>query len=240
MDGSFETLSLPVLAGLGAAVTAGLAGLTARGAARRRPLETLAPGLALAVLTGTVASYLHSSLRGKFAVWERLLDELELTGAERVLDLGCGRGAVLCAAARRLTRGHAAGVDIWRPDQTGNSPAATWRNVQAEGVAGSVWLLTADITHLPFPDASFDLVVSSLVVHNVPGPDRRAAAIDEASRVLHPGGRLVLVDLAFTREHARRLQQNGLVDVQRRNAGPGMWYGGPYLPAHVVTARRPA
>lgn len=220
-------------------VIAGLAGLTARGALRRSPWQTLLPALPLVALTGTLASYLQASLSGKFAVWERLLDELELTGTERVLDLGCGRGAILCAAARRLTGGYAAGVDLWRPDQSGNSAAATWRNVELEGVGGSVWLLTADMTRLPFPDASFDVVVSSLAVHNVPGRKGREAAVTEASRVLRAGGRVVLVDLGFTRQHAQGFEGAGLVDVRRRNAGPRFWFGGPWFPAHVVTARRP-
>src|SRR5438270_621724 len=49
----------------------------------------------------------------KFAVWAELLDRLDLRGDERLLDVGCGRGAVLLMAARRLPRGRAVGVDVW-------------------------------------------------------------------------------------------------------------------------------
>ena len=63
---------------------------------------------------------LHTSRRGKFLVWEELLDGLHLKGDERILDLGCGRGVVLLSAAKRLTTGYAFGVDIWsRVDQSG-------------------------------------------------------------------------------------------------------------------------
>jgi arsenite methyltransferase len=66
--------------------------------------------------------YLHTTLRGKFVVWADLLDQLHLRGDERILDMGCGRGAVLLMAAQRLTTGRAAGVDLWRNvDQSGNS-----------------------------------------------------------------------------------------------------------------------
>lgn len=237
MDGSFELASLPWQVAFWTAVLTGLAGLTARGAVRRRPREAVPPGIAMTALGSTIALVLQFSLSGKFAVWARLLDELELGGGEQMLDLGCGRGAVLMEAARRLTSGHAIGVDVWHPDQSGNSPAEAWRNAELEGVGAAVSLLTADITHLPLPDAAFDVAVSSLVLHNLNREGRRAA-VDEAVRVLRPGGRVILVDVGFTRSYARRLEEAGMADVRRRNAGWRMWYGGPYFPAHIVTARR--
>ncbi len=83
--------------------------------------------------------YLHSTLRGKFVVWADLLDQLHLRGDERLLDMGCGRGAVLLMAAQRLTRGRAVGIDLWRSvDQSGNSAEATRRNANAEGVADRI------------------------------------------------------------------------------------------------------
>ncbi|HVS33943.1 MAG TPA: hypothetical protein VMS17_00045, partial [Gemmataceae bacterium] len=60
------------------------------------------------------SAYLHGSLRGKFVIWSGLLDQLNLRGDERILDLGCGRGAVLLLAAQRLTTGRAVGVDLWK------------------------------------------------------------------------------------------------------------------------------
>src|SRR2546423_3467832 len=85
--------------------------------------------------------YFHATVRGKFVAWARLLDGLELRGDERVLDLGCGRGAVLLMAAQRLTSGRAVGVDVWRrADQSGNSADATRANAAAEGVADRVEL----------------------------------------------------------------------------------------------------
>ena len=47
----------------------------------------------------------HANRRGKFVVWSRLLDELQLRGDEHLLDLGCGRGAGLVLAAARLSSG---------------------------------------------------------------------------------------------------------------------------------------
>lgn len=70
--------------------------------------------------------------------------------------------------------------------------AVTRRNAQAGGVADRVELHTADMTQLPFPDDSFDIVTSALAVHNIPTASGRRRALDAAIRVLRPGGRLLM------------------------------------------------
>ena len=90
--------------------------------------------LAVLFISALEALFIHTALRGKFVVWAKLLDGLSLRGDERILDLGCGRGAVLLMAAQHLTTGRAVGVDLWRKvDQSGNSAEATQRNAVAEG-----------------------------------------------------------------------------------------------------------
>ena len=192
------------------------------------------------VLTGCAGSGLYASLRGKFVVWCELLDELKLRGDERILDMGCGRGAVLLMAAQRLTTGQAVGVDIWRKqDQSGNTIASTHRNAEAEGVADRIELHTADMRALPFPDASFDVVVSSLAIHNIKGSAGRTQAIDEAVRVLRPGGRVLIVDIFATRHYFARLSRSGLLNVARRGLGMRLWWGGPWVATQLVSATKP-
>ena len=187
------------------------------------------------------AVYLYASVRGKHVAWARLLDGLRLTGDERVLDLGCGRGAVLLAAARRLGSGRAHGLDLWRVrDQSGNGPDMTRANAAALGVGDRVELDTGDMTALPYPDASFDLVVSSLAIHNIPTLDGRLRALDEALRVLVPGGRLVVADIRTVGRYAQHLRDVGAADVAARSLGPGFWFGGPWQATRVVTATNPA
>jgi arsenite methyltransferase len=101
-------------------------------------------------------------------------DQWTTRGDEDLLDLGCGRGAVLLAAAKLLPAGRAAGIDLWRADQTHNSSDMTLRNAEKEGVAARVTLHTGDMTSLPFEDQSFDVVVSSLAIHNIPKAAGRA------------------------------------------------------------------
>jgi arsenite methyltransferase len=181
----------------------------------------------------------HSSRRGKFVVWRQILDDLKMRGDEQMLDVGCGRGAVLLMAAGRLTTGHATGIDLWRTrDQSGNAIEATRRNAQAEGVADRVSLETADMTALPFAAGSFDLILSSLAIHNVPGQDKRDRAIEEIVRVLRPGGRVALADLRNIARYRDRLEALGMADVSVRDLGWRMWWGGPWVPTKLVTARR--
>ncbi|MER7542113.1 class I SAM-dependent methyltransferase [Actinomadura sp.] len=188
----------------------------------------------------SAAVYLHTTLRGKFAVWARELRRLELDGGERALDLGCGRGMVLIQVAKLLPRGRAVGIDLWRgKDQSGNTGEVARRNAEAEGVSGRVDLVTGDMRSLPFEDGSFDLVVSSLAVHNVPDAEGRARAVAEAYRVLAPGGRLLLADFQHVRDYAAELRALSGTEPAVRGLGWRFWYGGPWFGTRMATLRKP-
>jgi arsenite methyltransferase len=183
--------------------------------------------------------YLHATRRGKFAVWGEVLDGLALRGDEHALDMGCGRGAVLIAVARRLTTGQASGADLWRTtDQSGNAEQVTRANAEAAGVSDRVRLDTADMTALPYPDESFDLVVSSLAIHNIQPAPGRLRALDEALRVLRPGGRLVIADINAAPAYRTHLVERGL-STTLRPLGWRMWYGGPWVATTLVTTSKP-
>ncbi|MEU7765153.1 class I SAM-dependent methyltransferase [Nocardia sp. NPDC049190] len=197
----------------------------------------LVVGVVLAVQFGL---FLHATRRGKFQVWAQLLDDLDLRGDERLLDMGCGRGAVLLAAARRLPTGCAVGLDRWRAvDHAYAGPAATERNALAENVAERIQLRTGDMTRMPFPDGAFDVVVSSLAIHRIQTAEGRAAAVREALRVLRPGGRLVIVDIGRTREYRTALAASGATALAGRPLGWQMWWGGPWMPTRALTATAP-
>lgn len=143
---------------------------------------------------------------GKLRRREVLLDRLRWTGAERVLDVGCGRGLMLVGAAKRLSTGTATGIDIWQSeDLSGNRPEATAENAAREGVADRVKVETADMRKLPFPDASFDVIVSCAAIHNLYDSADRAQAIAEIGRVLAPGGQVLIDDIRHHGEYAKGL-----------------------------------
>jgi arsenite methyltransferase len=186
------------------------------------------------------ASYLYTTRWGKFQVWADLLLQLRLHGDEQITDLGCGRGAVLLMAAKLLPQGKITGVDVWRAaEQSGNALSVTQRNAELEGVADRVQLYTADIRQLPFPDGSFDVVLSSVVIHNIRSADGCRQAITEAVRVLKPGGRLVIADVTYTRLYRERLQELGVTLEVYRSLGWRYWYGGPWWATKLLSARKP-
>jgi SAM-dependent methyltransferase len=177
-----------------------------------------------------------SSKLGKRRFREHLVARLGLRGDEAVLDVGCGRGLVLNGAARRLTTGHAVGLDLWSGrDQSGNAPQAAAENSRREGVKDKVRLATGDMTAMPFRHAQFDAAVSNLAVHNVPGVAARADAIRECARVVKPGGLLAIADFQKTAEYAATLRALGWTDVRRTR--PSAWI---FPPVRTVLARRPS
>lgn len=111
-------------------------------------------------------------------------------------------------------------MGIWsNVDLSGNRPEATLENARRAGVAERVEITDADAERLPFEDASFDVVVSSLALHNIPSWQGRRQAVREIARVLKPGGRVAVLDLRHTRDYVRILRQCGLLDSRRSPVG---------------------
>jgi demethylmenaquinone methyltransferase/2-methoxy-6-polyprenyl-1,4-benzoquinol methylase len=109
----------------------------------------------------------------------RLIALADLRASDRVLDLACGTGDIVFAAAARARSG--VGLDI------------THRMLQlaSKKKPGNISLVTGDMLSLPFGDARFDVVTTGYGLRNV--PDLRQA-IHEIRRVLSPGGRLFSLD----------------------------------------------
>ena len=171
---------------------------------------------------------------GKFLHRDKMLNMLRWRGDERVLDVGTGRGLLLIGAARRLTTGTATGIDVWSTkDLSGNSLARTQANIDVEDVAGKVDLKSDDARKLSFPDASFDVILSNLCIHNIPQAEGRAQACREIARVLKPGGVALISDFINTGAYQKTFASYGL-KVSRTQINPLTF---PWL--RVVRAEKP-
>ncbi len=129
-----------------------------------------------------------------------------------ILDVGCGPGLLLVGAAKRAPQAKAIDVDVWqRHVESGNKAARTLENARLEGVAERIEVRNGDVRNLPFPDSTFDVVLSRAVLHNLKGKKERQKAIGEILRVLRPNGQvgLVIVDSWHLDEYLDLLRQGG-------------------------------
>jgi 2-polyprenyl-3-methyl-5-hydroxy-6-metoxy-1,4-benzoquinol methylase len=193
----------------------------------------------------------YGSRVGKLRTRDRLLDQIgELRSwgdTVTLLDVGCGRGLLVIGGAKRLKPGggiRAIGIDLWRTeDQAENSPQAALENARIEGVAERVQIDTGDAKALPYPDATFDVVMSHWVVHNLEDLSDRSKVLDEMLRVLRPGGVIVLADIAFVADYREHFESHGVIDIRFMDGGfkaqiMGLLSGGNYRPQALVGIRR--
>jgi ubiquinone/menaquinone biosynthesis C-methylase UbiE len=168
------------------------------------------------------------------------LNLAEVAPGMAVLDVGCGPGILTRAAQGRVGPGGAAhGLDA-APEMV----ELAEREAARRGVGARFHLGLAEA--LPFPDGTFDVVLSRLAIHHLPG-DLKARAFAEMRRVLRPGGRCLILDfdpriswlatavvahmglLALmaqidTRAYIPLMQTAGFADVERGPAGRAMAY----------------
>lgn len=196
-------------------------------------------GVSIVVYLIGAGLYWYASRRGKFVIWDRLLRRVSLPSGGRVLDLGCGRGAVAIMTTTRFAEASVTGIDLWRAgDQSGNSRSAAQANAELNDVRDRLVFDTGDMTRLPYPDNAFALITASLSLHNIPTAEGRRAAIQEAVRVLAPGGRILIVDIQRTREYAAELRRLGLTVTGPTRLGWRSWWTGPWLAAAELDATR--
>ncbi len=91
---------------------------------------------------------------------------------------------------------------------------------------------------IPFFDQTFDVVTSSLAIHNISRKEGREQALFEILRVLKPGGVALIVDFRYTKSYERYLAAQPDATVERQRLDWRFWYGGPQAAASLVTIRR--
>jgi ubiquinone/menaquinone biosynthesis C-methylase UbiE len=125
-------------------------------------------------------------------IFGRLVDLADVTAGNDVLDVGCGPGYLTALAARAASPGgHATGVDVSEP---------MVQEARRKRASTSCSFVLGKAEALDLPDASFDVVLSSLAIHHIP-EDARAQAFAEMFRVLRPGGRVLIADFQPPQGH---------------------------------------
>jgi ubiquinone/menaquinone biosynthesis C-methylase UbiE len=124
---------------------------------------------------------------------QKTADLASLQPGEQVLDVGCGTGTLAMEVARKVGReGSVAGVDPSAEQISRARSKAARHNVPVDFQIGV-------IEQLPFPDQTFDVVLSTLMMHHLPAPLKRQG-LAEIARVLKQGGRVIIADFKPKKE----------------------------------------
>ncbi len=180
---------LPIAAAAGLLAYLGAKLLTGR-KHRHRPAAPETKGITIrwASLYDPLVSFLLLLMGKKEGLTEATLEQVRLAPGDRVLDVGCGTGN-LAMAAKGLVgpAGEVQGIDA-APEMID----VAGRKAAKAGV--DVTFQVGLIEEIPFPDDQFDVVLSSLMVHHLPGDDLKRKSFAEIYRVLKSGGQLLVVD----------------------------------------------
>lgn len=162
---------------------------------------TLVAGvLLLASLTVTIYmqvcrnafSFERGGLMGE--IHQFLIDHLDWDGHGRLLDIGCGAGALTIRCARKFTEASLIGIDYWGFGWD-YAKEQCERNADIEGVSGRTEFCKGDASKLDFADGEFDAAVSNFVFHEVRTQSDKRQLVREALRVVRKGGLFAFQDL---------------------------------------------
>jgi ubiquinone/menaquinone biosynthesis C-methylase UbiE len=151
-------------------------------------LGSLALISAIVLVTG-----LWSSRIGKLILRDKVISEINLKGNENVLDIGCGRGLLTVAIAKKLPTGKVIGLDHWKSTLEYNyTRQMAEYNIASEGIGNVAEVTNGDAMKLPFENEKFDIITSSLAMHHI---TETSLAFKEMWRVLKPGGVIAIADM---------------------------------------------
>jgi len=150
---------------------------------------------------------------------EYLLRHLPWDGMGRLLDIGCGAGALTLRCAKRYPGAQLTGVDYWGKEWNYAKEQCV-RNARIEGVESRVSFRKGDAARLEFPDEAFDAAVSNFVFHEVRSAKDKRDVVREALRVVKKGGSFAFQDMFAQKalygdmeEFIRELKKEGVSEI---------------------------
>jgi ubiquinone/menaquinone biosynthesis C-methylase UbiE len=126
-------------------------------------------------------------------LWDVLIQHLEWDGDGRVIDIGCGSGALAIRLAKKYPSARVVGLDYWGK-MWEYSETMCEQNARIEKVADRVSFQKGDAAKLPFEDEYFDAAVSNDTFHNVRSVKDKRDSLREALRIVRKGGSFAFQD----------------------------------------------
>jgi ubiquinone/menaquinone biosynthesis C-methylase UbiE len=196
---------------------------------------TAVSGIAYIVCTGfaiwCIKAYHAFSYDGKRQLSKQIVDGIaeyiSVPEGGKVLDVGCGSGALTIACARKNPGGMAVGIDRWGKEYASFSKQLCENNAKAEGTENIIFV-NGNAIKLGFSDESFDAVTSNYVYHNISGKNKQELLL-ETLRVLKKGGIFAIHDIMSPRRYGdmnafvKELKTQGYRKVELIDTGSGMF-----------------
>ena len=199
-----------------------------------RWILTAVLGIAFIVCTGLsiwcAKAYNTFSYDGKRQLSKQIIEGIaeyvSVPESGKILDVGCGSGALAIACAKKNPGGVVVGLDRWGKEYSSFSKQLCENNAKAEGVYNTSFV-NGNAIKLDFPDESFDAVTSNYVYHNIPG--NKQELLLETLRVLKEGGVFAIHDLMTVRRYGdmnaftAELKKQGYKKVELIDTTKGMF-----------------
>lgn len=141
------------------------------------------------------ARVIHIGKNDDFGLHNAFADDIEIAAPENILDLACGFGKTTFSLKKRFPDAHVEGIDLAAPCLRLGRRMATEMGLNIDWRQG-------DIEHLPYDDDQFDLLTTTMTIHELP-MDAIARSLAEAHRVLKPDGLLVTLENPLVGEPLR-------------------------------------
>ncbi len=180
--------------------------------------------------------YYYLSNNGKHKMQQKIINNVAKymsIDKGKILDVGCGSGALSIEVAKNNPNALVVGLDRWGKEYSTYSKKLCFDNAKAEGVS-NVDFIRGNAVKLDFSDGTFDGLVSNYVYHNIIGEDKKSI-LYENLRVLKKGGRFAIHDLMSKKRYGdmdkfiEKLKAEGYAEINFVKTSKGLFFKGSKL-----------